>query len=159
MTNIIILILSIVTLLSIILSIIFYNKIIELNNDLKDKDDKLSRKDKDLDRAKNDLIKNKKKIDIESGDNVIMKNYKLSTKGENPIKFEVTYELEVLEVSLDSVKVKAIDYTSYDNYALDNKNKQAILNFMNSSWHKKHDVELVMDNKKRRSIKLKELGI
>jgi hypothetical protein len=101
-------------------------------------------------------------VEIEPGDNAIVPGYGLSTKGsevEKPIHFTVTYEVEIMEVSVDSVKVKAIDYRSHDSYANDPANKQDILNFMTGSWLKRHEVEILMDEKKKRSIKLNQLGI
>lgn len=149
MTNIIILVLAVITLVSIIFSMVLFTKVIELN--------------KELDKAKLDLNKTKEDaqelVEIETGDNAIVPNYGLATKGDNPVSFTVTYEVEILEVSVDSVKVKAVDYKSHDSYANDPTNKQAILNFINGSWLKRHNVEILMDERKKRSIKLNQLGI
>jgi hypothetical protein len=149
MTNIIILVLAGITLISIVFSMILFTKVIELN--------------KELDNAKLDLTKtiadSQELIEIETGDSAIITNYGLATKGDNPVSFTVTYEVEILEVSVDSVKVKAIDYKSQDSYAKDPANKKAIIGFLQDTWLKKHEVEMVMDNKKRRSLKLKQLGI
>lgn len=152
MTNIIMLVLASLTLISIVFAMILFTKVIELN--------------KELDKAKLDLNKTKEDaqelVEIEPGDNAIVPGYGLSTKGsddEKSISFTVTYEVEILEVSVDSVKVKAIDYKSHDSYAKDPANKQAILNFMTGSWLKRHEVEILMDEKKKRSIKLNQLGI
>jgi hypothetical protein len=149
MNNIIMLVLAVVTLVSIVFTIFLYSKVIELN--------------KELDKAKQDLNKTKEDaqelVEIETGDNAIVPNYGLTTKGDNPVSFEVTYEVEITEVSVDSVKVKVVDYRSHDSYANDPANKQAILNFINGSWLKRHDVEILMDEKKKRSIKLNQLGI
>jgi hypothetical protein len=149
MTNIIMLVLASLTLISIIFSMFLLRKVLDLNDD--------------FNKAKRELVKIKEDakelVDIEAGDNAIIKNYGLMTKGDNPVSFKVTYEVEVLEVSVDSVKVKAIDYKSHDSYAKDPANRQSIINFMKDEWLKKHDVEMVMDDKKRRSLKLKQLGI
>ena len=149
MTNIIMLVLASLTLISIVFAMILFTKVIELN--------------KELDKAKLDLNKTKEDaqelVEIEVGDNAIVPNYGLSTKGDKPVTFEVTYEVEILEVSVDSVKVKAVDYRSHDGYANDPTNKQAILNFINGSWLKRHNVEILMDERKKRSIKLNQLGI
>ena len=152
MTNIIMLVLASLTLISIVFAMILFTKVIELN--------------KELDNAKQDLSKTKEDaqelVEIEPGDNAIVPGYGLSTKGsddEKSISFTVTYEVEILEVSVDSVKVKAIDYKSHDSYAKDPANKQAILNFMTGSWLKRHEVEILMDERKKRSIKLNQLGI
>ncbi len=143
------LVLASLTLISIIFSMFLLRKVLDLNDD--------------FNKAKRELVKIKEDakelVDIEAGDNAIIKNYGLMTKGDNPVSFKVTYEVEVLEVSVDSVKVKAIDYKSHDSYAKDPANRQSIINFMKDEWLKKHDVEMVMDDKKRRSLKLKQLGI
>ena len=143
------LVLASLTLISIIFSIVLFTKVIELN--------------KELDNAKRDLTKVKEDaqelVEIEEGDNAIITNYGLSTKGDKPVSFTVTYEVEILEVSVDSVKVKAIDYKSHDSYAKDPANRPSIINFLQDTWLKKHEVEMVMDDKKRRSLKLKQLGI
>ena len=143
------LVLASITLISIIFSIVLFTKVMELN--------------KELDNAKRDLTKVKEDaqelVEIEEGDNAIITNYGLSTKGDKPVSFTVTYEVEILEVSVDSVKVKATDYKSQDSYAKDPANKKAIIGFLQDTWLKKHEVEMVMDNKKRRSLKLKQLGI
>lgn len=149
MTNIIMLVLASLALISIIFSMFLLRKLLDLNFE--------------LNKAKRDLVKIKEDTkelgDIEAGDNAIISNYGLMTKGDNPVSFKVTYEVEILEVSVDSVKVKAIDYKSHDSYAKDPANRQSIINFMKEEWLKKHDVEMVMDDKKRRSLKLKQLGI
>ena len=149
MTNIIMLVLASLTLISIVFAMILFTKVIELN--------------KELDNTKRDLTKIKEDaqelVEIEEGDNAIITNYGLSTKGDNPVSFTVTYEVEILEVSVDSVKVKAIDYKSHDSYAKDPANRPSIINFLQDTWLKKHEVEMVMDDKKRRSLKLKQLGI
>ena len=149
MTNIIMLVLAVITLLSIVFAIILFTKVLDLN-------ERLNKANKDLLKIKENT---KELVEIEEGDNAIVSNYGLSTKGDKPVSFTVTYEVEILEVSVDSVKVKAIDYKSHDSYAKDPANRQSIINFMKDEWLKKRDVEMVMDDKKRRSLKLKQLGI
>jgi len=99
------------------------------------------------------------KIEIEEGDTAILPNYGLSTKGENSISFHVTYEVQILEISQGKAKVSAIDYSSQDSYAKDPSNKSAIIAFLQNQWVSKNDLELVMDDKKKRNIKLNQLGI
>lgn len=149
MTNIIILVLASLTLISIVFAIILFTKVLDLK-------DELNKANKDLTKT---IADSQELIEIESGDSAIVTNYGLATKGDNPVSFTVTYEVEILEVSVDSVKVKAIDYKSQDSYAKDPANKKAIIGFLQDTWLKKHEVEMVMDNKKRRSLKLKQLGI
>jgi hypothetical protein len=89
----------------------------------------------------------------------ILPNYGLCTKGDNSISFHVTYEVQVEEISQGKAKVSAIGYTSQDSYAKDPANKAAIIAFLQSQWVEKNTLELVMDEKKKRSIKLNKLGI
>ena len=112
--------------------------------------------------------KEKEKLDklvqIEPGDNAIIPNYGLQytddSTGEDVItSFKVTYEVEIIEVAKDKVKVKANDFTSTDSIARDPKKKQGIIDFLQDKWVDKSSIELVMDAQKRRNIKLNELGI
>lgn len=121
----------------------------------------LMSKKKDDESMIEDLKKkaSKPSTEIEPGDSALLPEYGLSTKGDNPIAFTVDYEVDILEVSADRVKVSATGYTSNDKYAKDPANKQAIIAFMQDQWVKKRDIEIVMDEKKRRSIKLNQIGI
>ncbi len=114
------------------------------------------------------INKEKEKLDkliqIEPGDNAIIPNYGLQfeddSNGEQVLtSFKVTYEVEILEVTKDKVKVTAKDFTSVDKVGKDPANKQGILNFLQDKWVDKKTIELVMDAQKRRNIKLNELGI
>ena len=131
--------------------------IIKLNGKISD----LMSKKKDDESMIEDLKKkaSKPSTEIEPGDSALLPEYGLSTKGDNPIAFTVDYEVDILEVSADRVKVSATGYTSNDKYAKDPANKQAIIAFMQDQWVKKRDIEIVMDEKKRRSIKLNQIGI
>jgi hypothetical protein len=71
--------------------------------------------------------------------------------------FHVTYEVEIVEVSMDKVKVKAIDFTSNDKFARDPKHKSAIIDFMKDKWISKRDIELIVDDSMRRDAKLQEI--
>jgi hypothetical protein len=96
---------------------------------------------------------------IEPGDEVIYPNYRLlfreGTKDEHP--FTVTYELEVLEVSIDTIKVKATNFSSMDQMANDPKNRSGIIKFIENQWVERKQVQLVIDQKKRRDVKLQEV--
>lgn len=97
---------------------------------------------------------------IEPGDSAILPEFGLTTtsKGENQ-SFTVDYEVDIVEVSEDRVKVRATGYTSHDSYAKDPSNRQSIIAFMQDHWVKKREIEIVMDDKKKRSIKLNQIGI
>ena len=95
-------------------------------------------------------------VSIDPGDRAILPDYGLSHT-ETKEDFHVTYEVEILEVSVDKVKVKAIDYTSTDKFAKDPKNKLAIINFLQDKWVKKKDIELIIDDSMRRDRKLQQI--
>lgn len=95
-------------------------------------------------------------VSIDPGDRAILPDYGLSHT-ETKEDFHVTYEVEILEVSVDKVKVKAIDYTSTDKFAKDPKNKSAIINFLQDKWVKKKDIELIIDDSMRRDRKLQQI--
>jgi len=95
-------------------------------------------------------------VSIDPGDRAILPDYGLQ-QVDTKENFHVTYEVEVLEVSMDKVKVKAIDYTSTDKFAKDPKNKSAIINFLQNKWVDKKDIELIIDDSMRRDRKLQQI--
>lgn len=95
-------------------------------------------------------------VSIEPGDKAILPDYGLQHT-ETKESFTVTYEVEVVEVSLDKVKVKAVDFTSEDKFAKDPKNKSAIVNFLQDKWVKKDSIELIIDDSMRRDRKLQQI--
>jgi len=107
---------------------------------------------------KSKLEKAKEESPIEPGDSAILPEYGLTSKDANQ-SFTVNYEVDIVEVSEDRVKVRATGYTSHDSYAKDPSNRQSIIAFMQDHWVKKRDIEIVMDDKKKRSIKLNQIGI
>ena len=95
-------------------------------------------------------------ISIDPGDRAILPDYGLQHT-DTKESFSVTYEVEVLEVSMDKVKVKAINFTSTDKFAKDPKNKQAIINFLQDKWVSKDSIELIVDDSMRRDRKLQQI--
>jgi hypothetical protein len=95
-------------------------------------------------------------ISIDTGDRAILPDYGLEHT-ETKENFHVTYEVEVLEVSMDRVKVKAINFTSTDKFAKDPKNKSSIINFLQDKWVNKKDIELIVDDSMRRDRKLQQI--
>jgi hypothetical protein len=149
-----IVILSITLFLSIIFLGILFSKYTKLLTNYSDTVSRVKKEKEKLDNL----------IQIEPGDNAIIPNYGLqytddSTGEEVVTSFKITYEVEILEVAKDKLKVKATDFTSIDSIARDPQKKQGILNFLQDKWVDKSSVELVMDAQKRRNIKLNELGI
>jgi len=95
-------------------------------------------------------------VSIDPGDRAILPEYGLKTVDTNE-NFHVTYEVEITEVSMDKVKVKAIDFTSNDKFAKDPKNKSSIINFLQNKWVSKKEIELIVDDQMRRDRKLQQI--
>ena len=95
-------------------------------------------------------------VSIDPGDKAILPEYGLKTVDTNE-NFHVTYEVEITEVSMDKVKVKAIDFTSNDKFAKDPKNKSSIINFLQNKWVSKKEIELIVDDSMRRDRKLQQI--
>ena len=149
-----IVILSITLFLSIIFLGILFSKYTKLLNNYSDTVSRVKKEKEKLDNL----------IQIEPGDNAIIPNYGLqftddSTGEEVVTSFKITYEVEILEVAKDKLKVKATGFTSIDSIARDPQKKQGIIDFLQDKWIDKSSIELVMDAQKRRNIKLNELGI
>jgi hypothetical protein len=114
-------------------------------------------------RNKNNKLKeNVEKVEdltsVKIGDKALLPDYGL-TYTTNNLDFKVDYEVEILEVSVDQVKVKAISFTSHDNFAKDPANKQAIIDFIKNTWVVKNKVQLIVNDQMRREKKLEQLGI
>jgi hypothetical protein len=136
--------------LSVLISLIFIGKLYLSNIGLqKEMANMKSTVDK-VNKAQEDLIS----IDI--GDRAVLPEFPLQWIDTNK-SFKVTYEIEILEVSMDMVKVKVIDYTSDDKLALDPKSKKSIINHLQDKWIKKKDIELIVDDSMRRDRKLQQI--
>jgi hypothetical protein len=110
-----------------------------------------------------ELVKEKKKnnevMPFKKGGKAIMHNYPLVYNQGEPIekKFKVTYEVDIIDVSSDKVKVKATNVISEDSVGKDPKNRAGILSIMQESWVNKSLIEIVVDDSMRRDAKLQEL--
>lgn len=99
-------------------------------------------------------------VSIDPGDKAIIPLYGLVTgKGsKEEHHFEVTYEVDVVEITLDKVKVRATGFTSNDSKIMNDTSCHAgIVAFMKDKWVKRKDIELVVDDSMRRDAKLQEL--
>ncbi len=144
MLEAVVLVLSILLFSSFIIVVKFWGKIDEL---------KLQ-----IDKLKDEVKKVEKVVEIEPGDKALLPDYGLTCKTDNQ-NFTVDYEVEILEVSVDQVKVKALSYTSQDSFAKNPQNKHSIINFLQSAWVPKSDIQLIVDDQMRREKKLNQLGI
>jgi hypothetical protein len=135
-----------------------YLKNIELNKSLSKLSNIESTLSKDFDSKISDVEKFydgklKKILSINPGDKVLY-IASLSLKNNDETKFIVKYEAEVVMKTELKVKLKAIDYTSEDDYARGVANRNSIISYMNNKWINIHSVELIIDNSTLRDIKL-----
>jgi hypothetical protein len=78
----------------------------------------------------------------------------LSLKDDRTKDFIIKFEAEVVMKTELKVKLKAIDYTSDDDYGRDVANRNSIISYMNNKWIDIDNVELIIDNSTLRDIKL-----
>lgn len=71
--------------------------------------------------------------------------------------FKVNYEVEILDVSTNKVKVKAFDFTSDDDIGNEPSLKNSIINFIENKWVDKKYVEPLLDEESIRDKKLNEI--
>ena len=145
-------ILSITLLLTLSYIVKLLSKIEKLKEKMNSMEDTVDQKVKQLEKQ---IKQQEELISIEPGDRAIVPNFGLCYKDQD--NFHVTYEVEIVEVSVDKVKVKSIDFASTDTIAKDPKRKQGILDFVDGEWLSKKDIELVVDDQMRRDKKLNQI--
>ncbi len=143
--ELVLLILSLSTFLGLIFIAVLFNKNLNLQNEISKMKFAVEKATKEQEEL----------VSIDVGDKAIIPNYGLTYKDED--SFTVTYEVEILEVSEDKVKVKSIDYTTTDKIARDPKLKPSILAFIDGKWIEKTTIELIVDEQMRRDRKLKQI--
>jgi hypothetical protein len=135
---------------SVLISLIFIGKLYSKNVSLQKEMANMKLTVDKVNQAQEELVS------IDPGDRAILPDYGLQHT-DTKENFSVTYEVEVLEVSMDKVKVKAINYTSTDKFAKDPKMKSSIINFLQDKWVNKKDIELIIDDSMRRDRKLQQI--
>ena len=108
--------------------------------------------------------KNSKKnlVKFYIGAKALLNDYGLthtSTLNDKKTNISIDYEVEIVDVSENQIKVRAIDFKGNDSFSRDPKMRQAILGFLQDTWIDKSFAELVLDESHNRQIKLEELGI
>jgi hypothetical protein len=95
------------------------------------------------------------------GAKAILKKYPMVHSPGNSIQkeFSVDFEVEVIDVSENQIKVNVIDFRGNDAFSRDIKIKPAIIAYLNNRWVDKDLAEIVLDNSHNRNLKLEELGI
>ena len=135
---------------SVLVSLVFIGFLYFKNVDLQKKMTGLKLEVKKTKKAQEDLVS------IDPGDRALLPEYGLKTIDTNE-SFHVTYEIEITEVSIDKVKVNAVDYTSNDKFAKDPNNRSSIINFLQNKWISKKEIELIVDDQMRRDRKLQQI--
>ena len=120
--------------LSVLISLIFIGKLYLSNIGLQKEMANMKLEVEKTKKAQEDLVS------IDLGDRALLPEYGLKTIDTNE-SFHVTYEIEITEVSIDKVKVNAIDYTSNDKFAKDPNNRSSIINFLQNKWISKKEIE------------------
>lgn len=132
-------VISVLFVVSIVLNIILFNK----DSELRRNNSKLEKK---LSGYKNFMV----------GRKAIIPNYGLKQVSSGT-GFEVTYEVDILEVAENKVKVSAHGYTSTDSFANDPSNRNSIISFYQNQWVDKKMVELIVDKSDSRDFKIEEI--
>ena len=135
---------------SVLVSLVFIGFLYFKNVYLQKKMTDLKLEVKKTKKAQEDLVS------IDPGDRALLPEYGLKTIDTNE-SFHVTYEIEITEVSIDKVKVNAVDYTSNDKFAKDPNNRSSIINFLQNKWISKKEIELIVDDQMRRDRKLQQI--
>jgi hypothetical protein len=135
---------------SVLVSLIFIGVLYFKNIDLQKEMTSLKLEVKKTKKSQEDLVS------IDTGDRAILPEYGLKQIDTNE-SFHVTYEIEITEVSIDKVKVNAVDYTSNDKFARDPNNRSSIINFLQNKWISKKEIELIVDDQMRRDRKLQQI--
>ncbi len=135
---------------SVLVSLIFIGVLYFKNIDLQKEMTSLRLEVKKTKKSQEDLVS------IDPGDRAILPEYGLKQIDTNE-SFHVTYEIEITEVSIDKVKVNAVDYTSNDKFARDPNNRSSIINFLQNKWISKKEIELIVDDQMRRDRKLQQI--
>jgi len=135
---------------SVLVSLIFIGVLYFKNIDLQKEMTSLRSEVKKTKKSQEDLVS------IDPGDRAILPEYGLKQIDTNE-SFHVTYEIEITEVSIDKVKVNAVDYTSNDKFARDPNNRSSIINFLQNKWISKKEIELIVNDQMRRDRKLQQI--
>lgn len=99
-------------------------------------------------------------LGVEPGDRGIIMDYELcyGKQGEKDyLPFKVTYEVDIVEVSLNKFKVRATGYTTNSKIPDEASKKAVIIDFMKDKWVERDKIEIVIDDVKRRGDKIDQI--
>ena len=110
---------------------------------------------------KEKITSENKSVDFYIGAKALLNNYGLTHTSNTGDKkdFHVDYEIEIVDISENSIKVRAIDFKGYDSLTRDPSMRGGILGFLQDRWVPKESAEIILDDSHNRHVKLEELGI
>lgn len=118
---------------------------------------------------KSQIVKLNEKINSESkstdfyiGAKALLEDYGLTytsnTTGDKK-DFRVDYEIEIVDISENNIKVRAIDFKGHDSLTRDPAMRSGILGYLQDRWIPKESAEIILDDSHNRHVKLEQLGI
>lgn len=90
------------------------------------------------------------------GRRALVKDYGFVTVLSNK-SFKVDFEVDILEVTKDSVKVSAYDFRSDDSFTKNITNRGNILAYFDNIWIPKNIVQVIIDDEGIRDKKLNQI--
>ena len=118
------------------------NSIIETNKHLKDQVSVLKKEREKL-------------FEIGVGDKILVSFDLQNDKAKE--SFTVLYEADVIESSMNKLKVSATSFTSDQTWPNQSANKQGIINYLQNKWVNKKSCEVITDTVFNRDNKIEEL--
>jgi len=106
--------------------------------------------------------KEKEFMKFHIGSKALLNNYGLThtdSKTGTKTSFSVDYEVEIVDISEEQLKVKALSFSANDSWSRDPNHRQGIINFMQDRWVSKKDAQLILDESYNRQVKLEQLGL
>jgi hypothetical protein len=97
----------------------------------------------------------KKLLQIGVGSRVLFKKDLVNKKAKQ--EFTVLYEADVIESSLNRLKICANTFTSEDTWPNQPANSQGVINYMQNKWVNRNECELITDTTFSRDAKLSEI--
>lgn len=139
-----------------IVCFLMWNKNQELNLEIKEL--KKSGKTEELEKKAEENLKSLENLTkIKPGDKCVYSENNLSwTEDKEKKYFDVTYEAEILEVSADKVKLKAIDFRTSDVRA-NGTHKKPMMNYLENKWVSKDKIDVIIRPDMRREVNLNKI--
>jgi hypothetical protein len=139
------------TIITNLIQLVYNNRLIDKNKELKSNVDKLESKKKENDK----LALEAELVNLIGCRATLPQSLTYNDKD----SFSVVYEVEIVDISKDKAKIKVLDFSSTDKIANESAKRSGIINFMNNKWVNRRDMSIIIDTATIRNNKLKQLGI